>query len=247
MIKIYELLGVKGIPIYQDRDLYTFTLDSVLLANFADVKEYGEEILDLGTGVAPIPLYLTLKTKSHITGIEIQDVLYDLSKKSVKMNVKEEQISLINDDMKNLENYFKPHSFTHVLSNPPFFKTKNDSHVNPNEVKAIARHEIKITLDELVKTAADNLRPLGHFSIVYRPERAGDLLNAMYKHNIIPKRMRFVYDTEKSDTAVHVLVDGVYNGKQGGLKVLRPLYIHPSESCHKDEILNIYNGVIIKE
>lgn len=242
MINKYELLGVKKIPIYQDRDLYTFTIDSVLLASFANVKQNKEEILDLGTGVCPIPLYLTLKTKSHITGIEIQNVLYDLALKSVKMNMKEEQISLINDDMKNLNKYFAPHSFDHVLSNPPFFKTKEDSNVNPNSVKAIARHEVMITLDSLVKTAASNLKYLGKFSIVYRPERLGDLMEAMYRYQIVPKRIRFAYDTEESLEACHVLVEGVYKGRGSGLKVLKPLYIHPHESCHKDEILRIYNG-----
>ena len=240
---IHELLGIPKIKIYQDEELNSFSIDSMILASFATVKKSFKNILDLGTGNAPIPLYLTLRTDAKIFGVEIQTKLYELAEKSVKINMKGKQIMLINDDLNNLLNYFEPHTFDLVVSNPPFFKVTESSHINPNEVKQIARHEVKTNLDEICKMGALMLKDSGYFSLVHRPERLTDILTTMRKYKIEPKRIRFVYPSEDKESN-QVLVEGILNGKPDGLKVLKPLYVHPKEDINKDEIKDIYNGIL---
>lgn len=241
MEEIHELLGIPKIKIYQNDELNSFSVDSMILGSFATIKKSTKRILDLGTGNAPIPLYLTLRTDAKIFGVEIQQELYKLAVKSVKINMKEEQINLICDDLKNISNHFDLHTFDLVVSNPPFFKANEDSHINPNEVKAIARHEIKANLDDFIQCASLMLKNGGFLSIVHRPDRLSDIICTMRKYKIEPKRIRFVYPDEYSESN-QVLVEGIYCGKLDGLKILKPLYIHPKFDINKDEIVDIYNG-----
>ena len=240
---IHELLGVPKIQIVQDDELNTFSIDSNLIAYFATIKQGFKRILDLGTGNAPIPLYLTLRTNATIYGIEIQDCLYELAKKSVKINMKEDQIHLIKDDLANANNHFESHSFDLVISNPPFFKVNESSHTNPSMVKKICRHEVKTNLDMITHVASQMLKSGGYFAIVHRTSRLNDIIVTMKKYHIEPKRIRFVYPNESSESN-QVLVEGILNAKPDGLKVLRPLYVHPKETCNQGEIIDIYNGVI---
>ena len=243
---IHELLGIPKIKIVQDDELNMFSVDSMLVASFVTIKPSVKSIVDFGTGNAPIPLYLTLRTNAHIYGIELQDCLYELAKKSVKINMKEEQISLICDDLANATAHFGLHSIDVVVSNPPFFKANETSHTNPNESKAISRHEIKTNLDVICLTASKILKSGGVLALVHRTSRLNDIVVTMKKYHIEPKRIRFVYPNE-SEMSNQVLVEGILNAKPDGLMVLKPLYIHPTNACNKDEILNIYNGVIEKE
>jgi tRNA1(Val) A37 N6-methylase TrmN6 len=240
---IHELLGENKIKIYQDDELNSFSIDSNLLANFVTIKKNVKQILDIGTGNAPIPLYLTLRTNAHICGIEIQKSIYELGVKSVKINTKEEQISLINDDLKNLSNYFPNKYFDIVVSNPPFFKVSETSNINPNNALACARHEISTNLDEVVKYSSLMLKDNGIFALVHRPERLTEILSTMTKYHIEPKRIRFIYPNELSESN-QVLIEGIKCAKANGLKILKPLYIHPLRDEFKQEIIDIYNGVI---
>lgn len=243
MVEIDELLGVPGIKIYQDNELNPFSIDSIVLASFVTVKKSVRNILDIGSGNAPIALYLTLRTNAHISGIEIQNSIYELGLKSVKINKKEDQISLINDDLKNIENYFPKASFDTIVSNPPFFKVNDTPHINSNEAKAIARHELTTNLDEVIKHASLMLKDTGNLALVHRPERLSEIISTMIKYHIEPKRLRFIYPNEDENSNM-VLIEGIKMGKPSGLKVLKPLYIHPKYEHNRDEILNIYNGVI---
>ena len=243
MEQINDLVGYKNLKIYQNDELNSFSVDSMILASFATIKKSTKRILDIGTGNAPIPLYLTIRTKALIFGIEIQEELYKLAEKSVKINMKGKQISIIHDDLKNLGNHFELHTFDLVLSNPPFFKASELSHINPNEAKAIARHEIMATLDDVIKQASLMLNNNGVFSMVHRPDRLSDIITTMRKYRIEPKRIRFVYPNEEKESN-QVLVEGIYCGKPDGLKIMKPLYVHPRQDINKDEIIKIYNGAI---
>ena len=234
---INELLGVPGIKIYQDYEMFNFSLDSILLANFVSIKKNDKMIVDLGTGNAPIPLYMSLNTDADIYGFEIQKKSYDLALKSVKINNKEGQIHIINDDIKNASKLLGAYKADVVVTNPPFFKyIEGKSNINKNDEKTIARHEVLITLDELLCEASMLLKNGGTFAMVHRPDRLLDILNALE-----PKRLRFVYPKENAKCN-HILIECRKDGQPGGLMVLPPLIIHTNDNKHTAEVLRIYNN-----
>lgn len=237
-----DLLGKPGIKIVQDSDMFSFSLDSILLASFVTLKYSDSKICDLGTGNAPIPLYLSLNTNASIFGIEIQKKSYDLAQKSVKINNKENQITIINDDIKNIKNIFGEKSFDVVTSNPPFFKyIEGSSNINKNDELTIARHEVLITLDEICEAASYLLKHGGTFAIVHRPDRLIDIIESLKKHGFEPKRLRMVHP-KKEKEANHILIEARKGGQKGGLKILPPLIIHTNENKYTDEVLRIYNN-----
>ena len=225
---INELLGVPGIKIYQDYEMFNFSLDSILLANFVSIKKNDKMIVDLGTGNAPIPLYMSLNT--------------DVALKSVKINNKEGQIHIINDDIKNASKLLGAYKADVVVTNPPFFKyIEGKSNINKNDEKTIARHEVLITLDELLCEASMLLKNGGTFAMVHRPDRLLDILNACQKYRLEPKRLRFVYPKENAKCN-HILIECRKDGQPGGLMVLPPLIIHTNDNKHTAEVLRIYNN-----
>ena len=239
---INELLGVPGIKIYQDYEMFNFSLDSILLANFVSIKKNDKMIVDLGTGNAPIPLYMSLNTDADIYGFEIQKKSYDLALKSVKINNKEGQIHIINDDIKNASKLLGAYKADVVVTNPPFFKyIECKSNINKNDEKTIARHEVLITLDELLCEASMLLKNGGTFAMVHRPDRLLDILNACQKYRLEPKRLRFVYPKENAKCN-HILIECRKDGQPGGLMVLPPLIIHTNDNKHTAEVLRIYNN-----
>ena len=162
MIVKNRLLNFKDTYIYQDDDWFKFSLDSVLLVNFATIRLNDKKILDLCSGNAPIPMLLTFKTKAKIYGVELQKEIYELGIKSIIENNMNEQITFINDDVKNIDKRFDNDSLDLILCNPPYFKFKKDSNINSNIVKSIARHEIKIDLDSIIKNSSYLLKNGGN-------------------------------------------------------------------------------------
>ena len=236
----HELLGYPRFTIYQKKDLFKFTIDSILLSSFVDVNSKVKRIIDLGCGNAVIPIYLTLKTNAQIYGIEIQKETYNLGLKSVKKNNLEQQIKLYNEDLKNAPAIFKNIKFDIVTCNPPFFKFKESSNINKNTSLTIARHEVKITLEEIIKASFQLLKDKGQLYLIHRPERIVDLISLLRKHNLEPKKIRFVYPT-MGKNANHILLKAVKNGKPGSLKVKAPLYIYSKDSELTKEVKDIYN------
>ena len=145
-----DLVGYKNLKIYQNSDWFTFSLDSVLLANFVTINPKTKKILDLGCGNAPIPLILSTKTKASIVGVEIQKDSYDLATKSILYNHLENQIQLYNIDMKKLKDIYEGDSFDVIVCNPPYFKYRENSYLNDDIHKIIARHEKMIELDDIL-------------------------------------------------------------------------------------------------
>ena len=238
-VVLNELLGRPLLKIYQDTDCFNFSLDSILLANFVTIPKNTKMIVDLGTGNAPIPLYLSLRTKSLIYGVEIQKYSYELALKSVKINLKEEQIKLINQDLKGVSQSLGLHKANVVVSNPPFFKL-GEAHQNPDMRKNIARHEIMASLDDIVKEAAALLNSNGIFAMVHRPDRLVEIIEALRRYNLEPKRIRLVYP-HLGDKANHLLIEAVRDGKPGGLKVEPPLIVYGADSKWTEEVIKIYN------
>ncbi len=236
-IEINDLVYYKNLKIVQNKDYFNFSLDSVLLPCFVELLPSTKKILDMCTGNAPVPLILSTKTNAKIYGIELQKNIYDLAKESVKIN-KINNIELINDDVNNIYNYFKSDTFDIITCNPPYFKYKNTSILNNNNVKSLARHEITVKLSDIIKISKKLLKNNGSLCIVHRTERLIEIIDEMRNNNIEPKRIRFIYPKKNSESNL-VLVDGRKNGKVG-LKLLSPLIVHNDDNSYTDEILKMF-------
>ena len=231
---INYLLGFKDYYIVQNTQMFNFSLDSVLLPNFVTINKNVSKILDIGCGNAPIPLILSTKTKAKIIGVEIQKEVFELAKKTVNINNLNEQIEIINADINDIYNQFLPDSFDIITCNPPFFKVKENSHLNKNDYKTIARHEVKLNLDDIFKIARKLLKNNGYIAIVHRPERLLDIIVTMRKYNIEPKRIQFIYPKTNIEANI-LLVEGTKNGKEG-LKILPPIYTHLENGEYTEQI-----------
>lgn len=234
------LLAFNHMKIIQRKDMFNFSLDTVLLANFCTITKDVKKIVDFGTNNAAIPLLLSTRTDKKIIGIEIQSEAVELAKKNVILNDLKDQIEIIHDD---ISEYVKKASKVGlVVCNPPFFKVDEDSNINENEFLSIARHEIKIDLEGIIKSAAKILDNRGKFAMVHRPDRMIEILNIMQKYEIEPKRIRFVYP--KYGHASHVLlVEGIYKGKKG-LKIEPPLYAHNEDGTYSNEVRKMFGEKI---
>jgi len=233
-----ELLGRPLLKIYQDTDAFNFSIDSMLLASFATITKKVNNICDLCTGNAPIPLYLTLRSKANIKCVEVQKNSYDLAIKSILENKLENQIEVINDNLIGISNTIGKSKFDLVTCNPPYFKV-GDHNINPNDKKAIARHEVLATLDDIVKEASILLNSKGYFAMVHRPLRLIEIIDTFRKYKIEPKRLQFVYPKFGSECN-HILIEGIKDGAPG-LKVLDPIFVYGEDGKWTKEILKIYN------
>lgn len=232
------LLGYKDMYIYQDTDMFSFSLDSVLLPNFITINKGVTNILDIGTGNAPIPLILSTKTDASITAVEVQPEVFNLAKKSVEENNLENRINVICDDINNLYNDLESDSFDIITCNPPFFKVNKNSNLNNSDYKTIARHEVKLNLSQLLKISRKLLKNNGILGIVHRPDRLTDILVEMRSNNIEPKKIRLVYPRIGEEANI-LLIEGTKNGNVG-LKILPPLYVHDKDGNYTEEVLKYF-------
>ncbi len=237
-VEINDLVYFKNIKIVQNKDYFNFSLDSVLLPNFVEITRKTKKILDMCTGNAPIPLILSMKTDAKIYGVELQKEVYDLAKETIKINNLDNQIELINDNIKNLKKIFDTETFDIITCNPPYFKKKDDSIINENKVKSIARHEIEMELEDVMIISKALLKNEGSLVLVHRTDRLIEIIELMKKHNIEPKRMRLIYPKINMESNL-VLIEGRKNGKEG-LKILPPLYIHNDDSSYTSEVLEMF-------
>lgn len=231
---INYLLGYKDLYIVQDTDMFNFSLDSVLLPNFVSLNKNIKNILDIGCGNAPIPLILSTKTKAKITGIEIQEEVYKMAKESVDINNLGEQIEIVNADINEIYKNYKVGSFDLITCNPPYFKYLDTSNINANDYKTLARHEIKLNIEQIMTISKYLLNNNGIIGIVHRPERLSDIIQAMRNNNIEPKRIQYIYPHENSEANI-LLVEGRKNGRPG-VKILPPLISHDLNGKYTDEI-----------
>ena len=234
---INDLVYYKNLKIVQNKDYFNFSLDSILLPNFAPLTPNTKMVLDLCCGNAPIPLVLSTKTDAHIIGIELQKEIYDLAIESIKIN-NLKNIEIINKDAKDIINDYETDTFDLITCNPPYFKYEETSIINENDIKSIARHEISIKLEDIIKLSKKLLKNGGSLSIVHRTDRLIDIIDIMRKNNIEPKRIRFIYPKIDKESNL-VLIDGRKNGKNG-LKLLSPLIVHNSDGSYTDEVLKMF-------
>ena len=226
-----------GYRIIQKKKGFCFGMDAVLLSGFAQVKE-GEAAVDLGTGTGIIPILLEAKTKGkHFTGLEIQEEVAEMAERSVRLNQLEARVDIVRGDIREASRLFGKASFDVVTSNPPYM---NDAHglKNPDLPKAIARHEVLCTLDDVVREAAGLLKPGGRFYMVHRPHRLIEIINTLTKYKLEPKRMKLVHPFVDKDANM-VLIEAVRGGKSM-IKVEAPIVVYKEQGVYTDEIYSIY-------
>lgn len=240
-IVVNELLGYEHLKIFQDTEKFNFSLDSTLLAAFVTINKKVNKIVDLGCGNAPIPLFLSLRTSVPIIGVELQKEVYDLAIKSVEINGLSNQISIINNDMKHIYKDIGNNEFDLVTCNPPYFKYTEESNINKNDYLTIARHEVFVTLDQVLFEANRLLKSGGYFAMVHRPDRIADIMVALRKHRLEPKRIRYVYP-KPGKQATAILIEAKKDGNLGGLKTLEPLYVFDNQKEeYSEEVKKIFN------
>lgn len=237
--ELHDLLGYEGIKIIQGKEMFRFSLDSTLLANFVHITTKEKQIIDLCTGNAPIPLFLSLKTKAHIVGVELQEQIADMAKRSVEVNKLEQQIQIIIEDVKQIGDTVGKNTYDIVCANPPYFKYHPTSNINKNEQLTIARHEVKLTLEDLIKATKGLLKNKGHFYLVHRAERLQEICKSLAEYKLNVKRVQFIYPKQSTKEAMLVLIEAQKDSK-ALIQVLQPIYIHNEDGSYTEEILEIF-------
>lgn len=233
-----DLLEYKNLKIYQNTEMFSFSLDSVLLANFVRINKNTKCILDIGTGNAPIPLILSTKTNAKITAIEIQKEVYLLAQKSVVYNHLESQIELINGDINEQAKQWDTEKFDTIICNPPFFKVTENVKLKISEYKKLARHEITLNMEQIIKISKKLLKNNGSLNIVHRPDRLIEIITIMKNNGLEPKRIKLIYP-KKNENANMLLIDAVKMGKPG-LKIEAPIIVHDPDGSYTDEVLKLF-------
>lgn len=236
-----DYLLAEDLRIIQSPSVFSFSLDAVLLAKFAHVPlRHSGKIIDLCAGNGAIPLFLSARTKAHITAVELQSKLAGMAERSVQYNELGDRITIINDDVKGIAEKLKYDEYDLVTCNPPYFPAHEASDKNLIEHIAIARHEIMLTLDQAIQSASELLKQGGKAAFVHRPGRLLDIVSAMRKYRIEPKRIRFVYSKEGKEANI-LLIEGTKDGKPD-LKVLPPLYVFDDEGNYTEEVRQLLYG-----
>ena len=232
--------SIRDIKLYQSKLGYRFSVDSLLLYSFINLKRINS-IADLGAGTGIVGMLLAKKyPEAKIMLFEIQESLIKLAKKNIIQNSLEDRIKIIKCDIRTLPALtFSPTDFDLVVSNPPFRRLKS-GRLNLEEERAIARHEIKLRLKDLVETVSYLLRIKGRFCIIYHPWRLSELIETLRKAGLEPKRLRFVHSHSVSEAKM-ILLEAVKNGKVG-MKVDRPLYLYEGDGNYTEELKKIYSN-----
>ncbi len=226
-----------GLKIIQDTGRFCFGMDAVLLSGFAKAKP-GEKVLDMCTGTGILPLLMSAKTEArHFSALEIQAESADMARRSVAMNSLEEKIDIVTGDVKEASRIFGRASFDVVTVNPPYM-TAGHGEVNPEDAKAIARHEVLCTLEDVVREAAAVLKTNGRIYMVHKPFRLTEIFATMQKYKLEPKELRVVYPYADKEPNM-VLVAAVKGGKSG-ITVDKPLIIYKEKDQYMDEIKEKY-------
>lgn len=235
-----DQLYADDIQIIQSPEVFSFSLDAVLLANFPRVPKRGT-IVDLCAGNGAVGLFLSRKTQGHIYQIELQERLADMAQRSIQLNHLEERMTMYNLDLKDSFTKIRPDSVDLLVCNPPYFRDLPTNNKNPNQHLALARHEIATTLEEVIAVSSKLLKMNGHFALVHRPDRFLDILEMMKKYRIAPKRIRFVYPKQEKDANI-ILVEGIKDGKTDGFKIKPSLIVYDENGQYTPEVRRMLYG-----
>ncbi|KGX90099.1 hypothetical protein N781_08620 [Pontibacillus halophilus JSM 076056 = DSM 19796] len=234
------LLAEEEIRIIQSPTVFSFSLDAVLLGNFAGVPVKRGKILDVCSGNGVIPLFLTRRSNAQITGVEIQERLVDMARRTMEYNKLQEQVDFVHGDIRDMPKLLGNGKFDMVTCNPPYFQTPKVDQLNENEHHAIARHEIHGDLESIVKSIGILARSGGKVAMVHRPNRLIDLIELFRKYKIEPKRIRLVHPKHDKEANM-VLIEGMRDGKPD-VKLLPPLYVYHQDGTYTEEMQEILYG-----
>jgi len=230
-------LQLSGLKILQNPEKFCFGMDAVLLSGFAAAKK-GDKVLDLCTGTGIVPILMEAKTAAeHFTALEIQEESADMARRSIQMNGQENKISVVTGDVKEASKLFASASFDVVTVNPPYM-TGGHGLTNPDQPKAIARHEILCTLEDVIRESAACLKPGGHLYMVHRPFRLSEIMVTMNRYKLEPKRMRLVYPYVDREPNM-VLIEATRGGNPR-ITVEAPLIVWDAPNVYSKEMRENY-------
>ncbi|MGN0395754.1 MAG: tRNA1(Val) (adenine(37)-N6)-methyltransferase [Coprococcus sp.] len=248
-------LQCKGYRIIQNKEMFCFGMDAVLLANFVKQKT-GNRCIDLGTGTGVIPILMAAKepepkqalegqavlmgcTEPHFIGLEIQEACAEMAARSISLNDLSDRVRIDCGDIKEVPCNYKKASFDIVTSNPPYIRGSHGLE-NPDEPKNIARHEILVSLEEVVASAAYLLRPGGSFYMVHKPFRLAEIFDCLMRNKLEPKRMQLVYPYVDKEPNM-VIIEGVKGGNSM-IKIEPPMIVYESPGVYTRQLLSTYEG-----
>lgn len=236
---LIDFLNFKDMKIIQRNDHFNFSLDSVLISNFATINRSTKSIVDLGTGNGVIPMLLSKRTKAKISGVELQKISADLAKRNIKLNNLNMQVDIIESDILDYNKYFSDQSQDLVITNPPFFKLDgNKNQLNDLDQLTIARHELTADLDDIIRVGSRLLKNRGYFCMVHRPDRLGEIFEIMKKYNLEPKRLQFCHSKENKPAKI-LLIEGIKSAK-ANLQILAPIISHTDNNEYSEKILKMF-------
>lgn len=235
-----DYLLAENLRIIQSPSVFAFSLDAVLLARFVYVPIQKGNLIDLCSGNGVIPLFLSARTKGKITGVEIQERLYDMAVRSIEYNGLQDRLHMVHGDIKEMPKQLGFGKYDVVTCNPPYFTTPSKDEINPNEHLAIARHEIFCTLEDAIKASSQLVRQGGKVAFVHRPGRLLDMITLMRAYRLEPKRIQFVYPKQGKE-ANTLLVEAIKDGSPD-LKILPPLIVYNDQDEYTPEIREILYG-----
>lgn len=235
-----DQLFSSDVKIIQNKAVFSYSIDSVLLSRFPRLPQKGL-IVDLCAGNGAIGLFVSKQTKAKIIGIELQERLADMAKRSVTLNQLDEQMTIIQDDLSHLLNHVPRSGVDLILCNPPYFKKHTSSKKNISPYYLLARHEITTDLTRICHMAKQALKSNGRLALVHRPDRFFDILDSLRANGLAPKRLQFVYP-KKDKAANMLLIEAIKDGSTDGFCVLPPLVIHQDNGEYTKTIADIYFG-----
>lgn len=246
-VKLYEneridSLLAENLQIIQSADVFSFSLDAVLLADFVKpVSRPDRKVVDLCAGNGAVGLFISKKFAGQIDQVEIQPRLADMNQRSLELNGLTDRIKVYNRDLKDAFSFLEKDSYDVVTCNPPYFKTLPQSKKNPNQYLALARHEIAVTLEDTVEVTSGLLKTGGKAYYVHRPDRLIEILDTMQAHRLAPKRIKLIYPKQGRDANM-VLIEAIKDGKSDGLKFLPPVITYTDQNEYTPTIKEILYG-----
>ena len=232
-----SLDGIRDVKVYQNINGYRFSVDAVLLYSFVNMK-YAGSIADLGTGSGIIGLLLARKySAAKVLLVELQKSLFALAAKNIVLNGLEDRVDVVLSDIKEMKEKAPPLSYDLVVSNPPFRKPTS-GRISVGEEKAVARHELRLTLSDLTETASYLLKPRGRFCMIFHPERLSEAIDTLRRNSLEPKRLRFVHNDPDAVSKI-VLIESAKGGR-AGIRVEKPLFIYDKNGRYTAEVNEMY-------